>query len=158
MQKSSTSISCPWLKKKKNQVKLLDFLRHCRHFSFHKRDFPSSLLRLQKSSLFVSSLLSVPNQILDSCQLVPSCCTTHYWGFSRHRHLIAQFSCEDDIRPVFVQSAESAVPSFSHSVLNLCRVQCLPRVWDTSEIFGLVSSACVYIFTLRFAFGYRNVT
>ena len=45
---------------------LLDFLRHCRRFSFHKRDFRSSLLRLRKSSLFVSSSLSVPNQIFSS--------------------------------------------------------------------------------------------
>ena len=45
---------------------MLDFLRHCRRFSFHERDFRSSLLRLRKSSLFVSSLLSVPNQIFSS--------------------------------------------------------------------------------------------
>ena len=45
---------------------MLDFLRHCRRFSFHERDFRSSLLRLRKSSLFVSSSLSVPNQIFSS--------------------------------------------------------------------------------------------
>ena len=45
---------------------MLDFLRHCRRFSFHERDFRSSLLRLRKSSSFVSSLLSVPNQIFSS--------------------------------------------------------------------------------------------
>ena len=45
---------------------LFDFLRHCRRFSFHERDFRSSLLRLRKSSLFVLSSLSVPNQIFSS--------------------------------------------------------------------------------------------
>ena len=47
-------------------LSFLDFLRHCRRFSFHERDFRSSLLRLRKSSLFVSSSLSVPNQIFSS--------------------------------------------------------------------------------------------
>ena len=50
------------------------------------------------------------------------------WGFSRHRHLIAQFPCKDDTGLVFVQSAESAVPLISQSVLYLCRVQCLPTL------------------------------
>ena len=45
---------------------MLDFLRHCRHFSFHERDFRPSLLCLQKSSLFVLSLLSFPNQMFPS--------------------------------------------------------------------------------------------
>ena len=42
---------------------MLDFLRHCRRFSFHERDFRLSLLCLQKSSLFVSSF---PNQMFSS--------------------------------------------------------------------------------------------
>ena len=45
---------------------MLDFLRHCRRFSFHERDFRPSLLCLRKSSLFVSSLLSFPNQMFPS--------------------------------------------------------------------------------------------
>ena len=65
------------------------------------------------------------------------------WGFSRHRHLIAQFPCKDDIRPVFVQSAESAVTSYSHSVLNLCRVQCLPTLPPVN--FSVLS--VLYIFS-----------
>ena len=45
---------------------LLDFLQHCRRFSFHERDFRPSLLCLRKSSLFVSSLLSFPNKMFPS--------------------------------------------------------------------------------------------
>ena len=69
------------MKLNNQNFKLLDFLRHCRRFSFHERDFRPSLLRLRKSSLLVCRCYYFQTQyFLVCCQLVPCCCTTHYRG------------------------------------------------------------------------------
>ena len=62
---------------------LFDFLRHCRRFSFHERDFVSTLFRLRRSSLSFSNLSSLLFFQTKYFRSKVSCSTAAAWSASR---------------------------------------------------------------------------